>query len=92
MVLDEITDMLTKRKAELVDMLENRSDGVALEKQHQIYGAINEIDLFLQTITYHQQNDTEKDIGPVNLLKPDEDRGFFGNIFAGMKGKVKTNK
>jgi len=49
MVVDQISNALQKRRKELVDMLENNRESLDLEKQHQVYGAINELDLFLLT-------------------------------------------
>ena len=46
MVVDQISDALQRRRRELVDMLKNNRDSLDLEKQHQVYGAINELDLF----------------------------------------------
>ena len=92
MVVDELTDALMKRRAELVDILENRNDNIGLEKQHQIYGAVNEIDLFLQTMSFYEKNSTKKDIEPINLVKPTESKGVFERLFDGIKSKVMKNK
>jgi len=92
MVLDEIAQVLEKRRTELVEMLENKAQ-LELEKQHQIYGAINEIDLFLQTLSYYEKNSAEKDIGPIKLVKPLETKkDIFSRLFDGFKGKVSRNK
>lgn len=92
MVVDELTDVLMKRRAELVDMLENRNDSLQLEKQHQIYGAINEIDLFLQTMSFYEKNSTRKDMEPINLVRPVESKSLFDSLFEGIKKKVVKNK
>jgi len=92
MVVDELTDTLLKRRAELVDMLENRNDSLQLEKQHQIYGAINEIDLFLQTMSFYEKNSQKKDIEPINLARPVETKGIFTKFFENVKGKILRNK
>ncbi len=93
MVLDEIAEALEKRRAELVSMLENRSGALQLERQHQIYGAINEISLVLQTLNYHGKNSGEKDMGPIHLVKPPEPkRNLLSRIFKGVKGGVARNR
>ena len=93
MVMDEIEDVLAKRRSELVEVLETKSHELQLEKQHQIYGAINEIDLFLQTITYYQKSSKDTDLGPIRLVKPPESKkGLFSRIFNDIKEKVKRNK
>jgi hypothetical protein len=92
MVVDQITDVLEKRRIELVTMLESNRDSMELERQHQLYGAINEIDLFLQTVEYWTKN-SEGDIGNINLFKPPEDqKGLFTKIFDDIKSKVKRNQ
>ena len=91
--MDEIEEVLGKRRAELADMLESRESRIELEKQHQIYGAINEIDLFLQTLKYYQENSIEKDIGPIHLAKPPvEQKGPFSKFIADLKGKLLRNQ
>ena len=92
MVLDEITSALEKRRAELVDILESRPDSLELEKQHQIYGAINEIDLFLQTLSFYEKSTSDSDIEPISLVKPPEGKkDLISRIFDGFKGKVSKN-
>ncbi|MFH2021307.1 MAG: hypothetical protein ABIJ34_07880 [archaeon] len=90
MVLPLIADAMEKRRTELIEMLENSRDSLELEKQHQLYGAINEIDLFLRTINYYQTNSIEGS-SAVNLVRPPEKVNFFGKIFQGFKGKVPKN-
>lgn len=93
MVVTQISASLEKRRVELVEMLENNRDSMNLEKQHQVFGAINEIDLFLQTIDYWQKNSSEE-IGTIKLIKPsaDDEKGLFTKIFDDIKEKVKRNK
>lgn len=93
MVVDEVMQALEKRRSELVDLLENRSQGMELEKQHQIYGAINEIDLFMQTINYYEKNSSVSDIDQINLVKPvEQKKHIFARLFDGLKGKVFRNR
>ena len=94
MVLDEIAERLAKRRNELREMLEHKSKGLALEKQHQIYGAINEIDLFLQTLNYYQQNPNDNDLSPLRLMKPNEEKtdNMFSRLLGNLKEETKTGK
>ncbi|NTV23631.1 MAG: hypothetical protein HGA85_04615 [Nanoarchaeota archaeon] len=86
MVLDEISSQLVKRRSELVDLLENKAQNLHLEKQHQIYGAINEIDLFLQTLDFYQRTSNSVEPQQVNLARPPETKkGIFSRIFSGTK-------
>jgi len=48
--MKQIKKIFEKRKNELTSLLVNHSTDIDLEKQHQIYGAINEIEVFLTTI------------------------------------------
>ncbi len=93
MVLGEISNLLEKRRIELIDMLENKEEVLELEKQHQIYGAINEIELFLQTISYYEKSSSEKSIEPIKLSKPqDSKKDLISRMFDGIKEKVSKNK
>jgi hypothetical protein len=93
MVVNQISEALQKRRIELVDMLENNRDSLNLEKQHQVYGAINELDLFLHTLDYYQKNYMGGE-EPLRLVKPPEEsdsQNVFSRIFSGIKDKVKRN-
>jgi hypothetical protein len=90
MVLPQVAEVLEKRKSELIDMLENNRDSLELEKQHQIYGAINELELFLHTLSYYEANGIEND-SPVKLVKAPERNDVIGKIFQGIKSKVIRN-
>lgn len=48
--MDAIKQDIESRKYKLVNMLKFESEGLALERQHQIYGAIKELDLVLGMI------------------------------------------
>ncbi|MEM3374069.1 MAG: hypothetical protein QXE31_02495 [Candidatus Woesearchaeota archaeon] len=83
MVLDEIASALEKRKAELIEMLQNRDN--PLEKQHQLYGAINEIELFLQTLSYYEKNRNEEN-ETIKLVKPPEKKeSIISRLFSGFR-------
>ncbi len=92
MVLDEISEVLGKRRDELIEILDSKATDLKLEKQHQIYGAINEIDLFMQTLSYYVKHGSKDDIGPIKLVKPPkEQKGLFTKLFEEVKGKIKRN-
>lgn len=50
-----IINQYEERKRKLSGVLSNRKD-LKPENQHQIYGAINEIDLFVRTLREYQKN------------------------------------
>ena len=52
----EVIQLFERRRAELVDILKNRKDTIDLSRQHQIYGAIKEIELFLETLNYYHES------------------------------------
>ena len=90
MALPQIAEVLEKRKSELIEMLESNRDSLELEKQHQIYGAINELELFLHTITYYETNGMEDDC-PVKLVKAPTRSDIFSKVFQGIRSKVARN-
>lgn len=85
MVIDEISSTLEKRRAELIEMLQNKD--YPLEKQHQLYGAINEIDLFLKTLNFYQKT-TNNDTESIKLVKPPEkSENIISKLFSGFRNK-----
>ena len=70
MPLSEITRILERRRAELYNLLDKRKDELKPELQHQIYGAMNEIDIFLKTIEYYKQKETDHEINKAFLVGP----------------------
>jgi hypothetical protein len=70
MVLSEITKIFERRRAELYNLLDKRRDELKPEMQHQIYGAMNEIDIFLKTLEYYKQKETDHEINKAVLIGP----------------------
>jgi hypothetical protein len=70
MVLLEITKIFERRRAELYNLLEKRKDELKPELQHQIYGAMNEIDIFLKTIEYYKEKETDHEMNRALLVGP----------------------
>ncbi len=70
MVLQEIIQIFERRRQELYNLLVQRKDEIKPEIQHQIYGAINEIDMFLKTIEYYKQKETDHEINKAVLVGP----------------------
>ncbi len=68
--LKELIRIFEKRRTNMIVLLKNRSEELSSERQHQLLGAIMEIDVFLRTLKYyHYQNLVEKD---ARELSPDE--------------------
>lgn len=70
MVLSEITKIFERRRSELYSLLDKRKDELKPEIQHQIYGAMNEIDIFLKTIEYYKEKETDNEINRAILVGP----------------------
>jgi hypothetical protein len=61
-MLAEIYKLYQKRRNNLIRLLEEERNELELGKQHQIYGAIKEIDKFLKTLE-HFMNKEKDDSG-----------------------------
>lgn len=53
--MEDIMKSLETRKENLIFLLKNKKQFLELEKQHQIYGAIKEIDYILRMISYSKE-------------------------------------
>ena len=60
---EKLVSKLNLRKTELAEKL--KAKNLRLEKQHQIHGALNELELFLKKIEQSKDKDE-----PIMLLKP----------------------
>ena len=88
MVKKDILIALNSRKSELKDMLNDHS--LQLERQHQIYGAINEIELLVKTLDYYETSEEGKRFGKVRLVKPNApQQDKFSKILDDVKSKLK---
>jgi len=87
----KIIGLYEQRKKKLSSILENRQD-LRLENQHQIYGAINEIEMLLTTLQEYQKNYDESisNQRPLTNMSEEisttedqlkESSGFFSKIF-----------
>ena len=85
MVKEQIAKEIYARRADLLSQLSDNNLG--LEKKHQIYGAVNEIDLFIKTMNYYEQ---EHGNNKITLVKPPEPRKpAFSKVLDDFKKKVK---
>ena len=55
-MVDELKQSLEARKFQLINMLKFDNESMALERQHQMYGAIKELDLVLTMLIEFQKN------------------------------------
>ncbi len=86
MVLMDIHNIFLNRKSNIMQMLKEQEGAIALDKKHELIGAMNEIDLVLRTLEYYNTNG-KKDNNDINLLtNPEEDHeSIFSRIFRGKK-------
>jgi hypothetical protein len=88
MVLTEITKVFERRKMDLHTLLNERSDELKPEVQHQMYGAMNEIDIFLKTVKYYREKEVDTEIKKLRLVGPVIREGkmmkFVNNINEGL--------
>jgi hypothetical protein len=77
MPIGEVQRSLERRRVSLVKILNN--ENLPIEKQHQVYGAIKEIENVLKALDYHKQQDILK--GFKVELKNDKNKSLFTRIF-----------
>jgi len=78
--------MFEKRRGELIYLLKNRKEEIDLSRQHQIYGAVKEIELFLETIHYFEDLAHKEELERIVLPRPEKKQSFL----AEMRDTVKT--
>lgn len=61
MSLVEIKKLFEQRKYNLIRTLDNGREDIDLSKQHQMYGAIKELENILKSIDYYRELETEND-------------------------------
>jgi hypothetical protein len=66
--VDDIKKNLESRKENLIFLLKNKKEYLELEKQHQIYGAIKEIDYILRMLYYASRDDNTESM----IIQSDE--------------------
>ncbi len=68
-MISDIRKSIEERKTELNSILNKKQD-LTPEIKHQIYGAINEIDIFLRILSYYRNLEIDKEIKELKLVKP----------------------
>ena len=75
MVLIELKKTFEKRRLNLIKILESPDSDLDLSKQHQIYGAIKEIENFLRTLDHLRELELNENIN--FSLRNDLHQGVF---------------
>ena len=57
---NELRKSLEMRQENLIFLLKNKKDQLELEKQHQLYGAIKEIDYILRMLSVSEEEEVEE--------------------------------
>lgn len=70
MVLGEMSKIFERRRKELYTLLTERKEEIKPEVQHQMYGAMNEIDIFIKTIDYYRKKEIDMEIKNAVLVGP----------------------
>ena len=86
----EMIQLFEKRRAELVEILKSRSDTIDLSRQHQVYGAIKEIGLFLETLGYYQESlmKEHSDVHKHEMVQSVDKRPFMMKMREALKDKI----
>jgi len=77
-----------QRKGKLNTYLDNNKDEIKLEKQHQIYGALNELENIMGVLNKHKELEVQLENNPegeVFLLKPIHSEGFVKDTLKALK-------
>ncbi len=83
---NELKKSLEMRQENLIYLLKSKKEQLELEKQHQIYGAIKEIELFIETLRYFDELSHKDELENIVLPKPQRKDSFL----TGMREAVKT--
>ncbi len=67
MSISEIRKKYKDRLIRLISLLEDKDAQLDVEKQHQIYGAINEIKTFLETLDHYREAEAEDEFRHFSL-------------------------
>ncbi len=68
-MISDIRRTIEERKNELNSILNKKQD-LTPEIKHQIYGAINEINIFLRVLSYYRNLEIDREIKELKLVKP----------------------
>jgi len=93
-MISDIKRAMEQRKSKLISLL-NNGDGLSAEKKHQLYGAINEIDVITKILQNHRDLEIENEIKELKLIKPENSGNALFNFFKRKninKEKIKQNR
>jgi hypothetical protein len=81
MSLTELHTIFVNRRNNILHILKCQEGSIALDKKHELKGALCEIELFLRTIEYYNKNGIRENAEPHLLTNPDEmPESFFSRM------------
>ena len=86
-MISSMTNFLHDRKGKLTTYLNNYTDELPLEKQHQLYGAITELDTMIEILKNLRKKEIHKESHPdeIFLFRPIHSKGVFKEFIAFIK-------
>lgn len=88
LVLQEITKIFERRKNEIYSLLKERKDELKPELQHQMFGAMNEIDIFLNTLEYYREKEIDFEMKNAVLVGPMIRESMVKKFVKGINKKI----
>jgi hypothetical protein len=81
-MISSLTNIVQKRKGKLATYLNNNTDELSLEKQHQLYGAIVELENIVAELNKHRNKEIDQESNPdeIFLFKPIHSKGVIGDV------------
>jgi hypothetical protein len=88
MPLSELQRIFVNRRNNILHILKTQNGTIALDKKHQLQGALSEIELFLRTIEYYNKDGNLCNTEPHLMTNPDEEpQPFFSRLGNAFKKK-----
>ncbi len=82
MMISSLRYLVQDRKGKLTTYLNNNTEEIPLEKQHQLYGAIQELESITEVLLQTRGKEIQKSKNPedIFLFKPIHSKGFFREL------------
>ena len=86
-MISSMTNFLHDRKGKLITYLNNYTDELPLEKQHQLYGAITELDTMIEILKNLRKKEIHKESHPdeIFLFRPIHSKGVIKEFIGFIK-------
>jgi len=84
----EIKKTFEKRRYNLINALEDNKEDIDISKQHQIYGAIREIENMLKTLDFHREQEVNNHFD--FRLSNEEQKTILQRINLKLKGQTEN--